>query len=100
LAAEIFISHVAGDKNAICALCLYQTLRLLGIAMFVEVDHSYGSLFFGEGNSDSAANAAVSAGNEGNFTFQFTGAAVSCFIKLRPRLHFAFSAWLLPLFLL
>jgi hypothetical protein len=68
--------------------------------MFVEVDDSHGRLFFGERNGDSTANAAVSAGNESNFSFQFTSTAVSRFFELKPGLHFAFAAGLLRLSLL
>src|SRR5205085_1288163 len=76
-----------------------ELLRLLGVAMFFEVNDGNVRAFFGEADRHRSSDAAISAGNDGDLTLQFATTVLSASFDLRSRGHLVLAAWSLILVL-
>src|SRR5581483_1244331 len=99
LEAKTLVGDVAGDQHAAAALGLDQTLGLLRVLVLVQIDDRHMRALAREVHGDRATDAAVAAGDQRDFIFELTAAAVIGPDENRPRLHIALASRLprLPL---
>src|SRR5437588_9548782 len=99
LAANFFLSDIAGKFQTSAAFLIDLASGLLGVAMFVEIRNRDVSAFTSEDDRHGTTDAAVAAGDERNFPVEFAAALIFRPFGFWPRLHFVFAARLLFLFL-
>ncbi len=97
--AEDLVAHVAADQNGAAAVLLDALLRLLRIVVFVKVDDRNVGAFLRKSDGDGAADAAISAGNDGDLALEPAAAGLPLVFRLRARLHLGLDSGLarLPL---
>src|SRR4030095_7045193 len=87
------------NQQALTPALFHEALGLIGVLLFFEINNHHVRAFFRERNRDRATDAALAAGYERHFIFQFSAAALLLATSFRPGLHFMFSARALLLML-
>src|ERR1700729_120749 len=94
LLAERAVGNVARYQDTLLAFRLDGAHGHLGVVMLIEVNDRHVGAFARVENGNCSANAAVTAGDEGNFTLQLLRAFVARSLVHRSRAYLAFKAWL------
>src|SRR5437763_9359625 len=96
---EFLVADVAVDKQTFATMLFDKLLGFFGVPVLFEVDNADVRALLGEGNCDSAADPAVTAGDDRGFAQQFAATALTFIFRLGMRLHFVLASRTLPLML-
>jgi len=97
--AEFFVTDVSVDEQTFATVLFHQLLGLFRVFMLFKVDNGHVRALLGESSGDSATDAAVTAGNNSDFTAQFATTRVAFILGFGPRLHLVLPSRTLRLML-
>src|SRR5688572_993823 len=90
LLAVLLIANVSGQQEAFSSFCFNLLFCFARVPMLVQVRNCNVSAFFGEEDSYSPADTAVSPANKGNLPLQLSYGSTVQFLRYRARFHFPF----------